>query len=161
MNNFFEQIYYEYKDDVYRLALSYTQNKYDAEDIVQRTFIKVYRRISSIQDNNIKQYLLMITANECKDFFKSFWKRNTNFLVDIEMKDLKDDNKKIELLELLKTIPKKYRICIHLYYFYGYSIKEIAMIENINENTAKTRLVRARNLLKIELERNELYEENI
>lgn len=161
MNDFFEKIYYEYKDDVYRLALSYTQNKYDAEDIVQRTFIKVYKKISCIQDNNIKQYLLTITANECKDFFKSFWKRNANFFVDIEMEDLKDDNKKIELLELLKTLPKKYRICIHLYYFYGYSIKEIAIIENINENTAKTRLARGRHLLKNKLGRNDLYEENI
>ena len=158
MNDLFEKIYYEYKDDVYRLALSYTQNKYDAEDIVQRTFIKVYKKLNNIQDNNIKQYLLTITANECKDLFKSFWKRNTN-VDDIEIEDLNTDKNKLELFEVLKNIPKKYRICIH--YFYGYSVKEIAVIENINENTAKTRLARGRNLLKIELRRNELYEENI
>ncbi|MBE6156345.1 MAG: RNA polymerase sigma factor [Firmicutes bacterium] len=161
MNDFFEQIYYEYKDDVYRLALSYTQNKYDAEDIVQRTFIKVYKKIQNIQNDNIKKYLLTITANECKDLFKSFWRRNTDSIFDNEIKEFKYDVKKLELLEMLKTLPKKYRICIHLHYFYGYSIKEIASIENINENTAKTRLARARNLLKIELGRNELYEENI
>ena len=160
MNDLFEKIYYEYKDDVYRLALSYTQNKYDAEDIVQRTFIKVYKKLNNIQDNNIKQYLLTITANECKDLFKSFWKRKTN-VDDIEIEDLNTDKNKLELFEVLKNIPKKYRICIHLYYFYGYSVKEIAVIENINENTAKTRLARGRNLLKIELRRNELYEENI
>lgn len=160
MNDLFEKIYYEYKDDVYRLALSYTQNKYDAEDIVQRTFIKVYKKLNNIQDNNIKQYLLTITANECKDLFKSFWKRKTN-VDDIEIEDLNTDKNKLELFEVFKNIPKKYRICIHLYYFYGYSVKEIAVIENINENTAKTRLARGRNLLKIELRRNELYEENI
>ena len=72
MNKFFETIYFEYKDDVYRLALSYTHNNYDAEDITQRTFIKVYKNINNIQKNNLKQYLLTITANECKDLFKIF-----------------------------------------------------------------------------------------
>jgi len=161
MNEFFEKIYYEYKDDVYRLALFYTQNKYDAEDIVQRTFIKVYKKLNKIQNNNIKQYLLTITANECKDLFKSFWRRNTNSIFDIEIKDSKIDSKENELLDELKRLPKKYRICIHLHYFYGYSVKEIAMIENINENTAKTRLSRGRMLLKNKLERSDIYEESI
>ncbi|MBQ8902655.1 MAG: RNA polymerase sigma factor [Bacilli bacterium] len=161
MNEFFEKIYYEYKDDVYRLALFYTQNKYDAEDIVQRTFIKVFKKLNNIQNNNIKQYLLTITANECKDLFKSFWRKNTNSIFDIEINTSKIDSKENELLDELKRLPKKYRICIHLHYFYGYSVKEIAMIENINENTAKTRLSRGRMLLKNKLERNDIYEESI
>ena len=161
MNEFFEKIYYEYKDDVYRLALFYTQNKYDAEDIVQRTFIKMFKKLNNIQNDNIKQYLLTITANECKDLFKSFWRRNTNSIFDIEIKASKIDSKENELLDELKRLPKKYRICIHLHYFYGYSVKEIAMIENINENTAKTRLSRGRMLLKNKLERSDIYEESI
>ena len=156
MNEFFEKIYYEYKNDVYRLALSYTQNKYDAEDIVQRTFIKLYKKINNLQNDNIKQYLLTITANECKDLFKSFWKKNTNSILDDEIKCSLQDIKKIELFEALKTLPKKYRICIHLYYFYGYSVKEIALIESINENTAKTRLARGRNLLKMKIGRDDV-----
>ena len=148
MNELFEKIYYEYKDDVYRLAISYIHNKYDAEDIVQRTFIKVYKNIHNIkEDSNIKIYLLTITANECKDLFRSFWKRN------IKMQDNEDqsvifDGINNEIFEALKIISRKYRICIHLYYFYGYSIEEISHIENININTIKTRLTRGKQLLK-------------
>ena len=71
------------------------------------------------------------------------------------------DKEKIELLEILQTLPKKYRICIHLYYFYGYSINEIAEIENANVNTIKTRLARARECLKKEMERKEVNEKDL
>ena len=152
MNGLFEKIYYEYKDDVYRLAISYTHNKHDAEDIAQRTFIKVYKNIHSIkEDSNIKIYLLTITANECKDLFRSFWKRNIKILNN-EDKSVIFDGINNEIFEDLKKIPKKYRICIHLYYFYGYSIEEISHIENANINTIKTRLARGKQLLKKELE---------
>ena len=162
MNEFFETIYFKYKDDAYRLALSYTQNKYDAEDITQRTFIKVYKNIKNIQkDNNIKQYLLTITANECRDLFKSSWRKKIVTIIDNEINTNNNQNNHIELFEILKILPKKYRICIHLYYFYGYSIKEIASIENIKENTAKTRLSRGREYLKKEIERKSIYEKNI
>lgn len=152
MNGLFEKMYYEYKDDVYRLAISYTHNKYDAEDIVQRTFIKVYKNIHNIkEDSNIKIYLLTITANECKDLFRSFWKRNIKILDNEDQCVIFDDINN-EIFEVLKKIPKKYRISIHLYYFYGYSIEEISHIEKTNINTIKTRLTRGKQLLKKELE---------
>lgn len=162
MNEFFETIYYENKDDIYRLALSYTQNKYDAEDITQRTFIKAYKNINNIEkDNNVKQYLLTIAANECKDLFKSFWRKRIVTITDNEINNINNQNNYKDLFEILKNIPSKYRICIHLYYFYGYSIKEIASIENIKENTAKTRLARGRLIIKNELERKNINEKDL
>lgn len=159
MNDFFEKIYYEYKEDVYRLALAYTQNKYDAEDITQKVFIKIFKNINNVEYIKVKQYLLKITSNECKDFFKSFWKKNIISLNNYNACELSKEN--IELLEMLQKLPKKYRICIHLYYFYGYGVKEIAKIEKTNENTIKTRLSRGRKILKSEIGGNKLYEKNL
>ena len=69
MGSDFEKIYFEYKEDVYRLAFAYTQNIYDAEDITQKVFVKFFKNINKLESDNIKHYLLKITSNECKDFF--------------------------------------------------------------------------------------------
>jgi len=159
MNDNFEKIYFEHKDDVYRLAVAYTQNIFDAEDITQKVFLKIFKNISKIQTNNIKQYLLKVASNECKDFFKSFWRKNITSLDNNDAYSVDKEN--IELLNILQVLPKKYRICIHLYYFYGYDVKEIAKIERVNENTIKTRLSRGRKILKHEIERKGINEKNI
>ena len=50
--------------------------------------------------------------------------------------------------EAIKALPNKYRIVIHLYYYEGYSQKEIGKIINLTESAVATRLQRGRNLLK-------------
>ena len=93
-------------------------------------------------------------------YLKSFWCKKIVTITDNEINTDNNQNDR-ELFEILKKLPKKYRLCIHLYYFYGYSIKEIASIENIKENTAKTRLARGRLIIKNELERKNINEKTI
>lgn len=151
----FEKIYNLYKLDVYRLAFSYTQNQNDAEDITQKVFIKLYNNLKKLRNDEEKFWLLRVTANECKNFFNSVWnkKRITSPLEELNISN--DEKDYLLLYSSLQKIPKKYRICIHLYYFYGYNLNEISKILNINVNTVKTRLSRSKKILKSEMEEKE------
>ena len=54
--------------------------------------------------------------------------------------------------ECLKRLPKKYRIVFHLYYYLGYTTKEIAILMKMKESTVRQKLARGRKILKIEME---------
>ena len=159
MYEFFNEIYNLYKTDVYRLAYSFTQNKADAEDITQKVFIKFYKNIKKINDKSkIKSWLLTVTSNECKNLVCNFWKKNI-IITEEENLDITGDSKNYDntlmLAHALKKLPKKYRICLHLFYYYGYSIKEISNIMKLNSETVKTRLSRGRNILRKEMKKYE------
>ena len=54
-----------------------------------------------------------------------------------------------ELYNAVMSLPEKYRLVVHLYYFEDYSVKEISEIISEKETTIQTRLMRGRNRLKI------------
>lgn len=152
MNEEFLRIYNLYKDDVLRLAFSYTKKLTDAEDVTQNVFIKLYNNINSLKnEEHIKKWCMTVTVNECKNFYRSFWKRkilsieendNNKYIIDYDDNHIKD--------ALFKLKPRL-RIIIYLYYYEGYKVKEIADILKLNPNTVQTNLTRAREKLKISL----------
>ena len=141
----FINIYNLYNKDIYRLSYSYTHNIKDAEDITQKVFIKYYKNSSKIKEEHIKQWLIKTTINECKDLFRNIWNKKV-IKTDQEI-IIKSTNNKEYLLE---NLPHKYRIIMHLFYYYGYTSKEISELTNIKESTIKQRLRRGRLLLKEE-----------
>ena len=141
----FINIYNLYNKDIYRLSYSYTHNIKDAEDITQKVFIKYYKNSSKVKEEHIKQWLIKTTINECKDLFKNIWNKKV-IKTDQEI-IIKSTNNKEYLLE---NLPHKYRIIMHLFYYYGYTAKEISELTNIKESTIKQRLRRGRLLLKEE-----------
>ena len=64
-----------------------------------------------------------------------------------------------ELFEAVMTLPEKYRITIHLFYYEDYSVNEIADIQKISVSNVKTRLSRGRMLLKEKLKEAWDYDE--
>jgi RNA polymerase sigma-70 factor (ECF subfamily) len=148
----FEEIYNLYKLDVYRLAFSYTQNQTDAEDITQKAFIKLYNNLEKVKVSEEKLWLLKVTANEFKNFFNLAWNKKKSSISIEDLNISREEKDYLLLYSSLQKVPKKYRICIHLHYFYGYNINEMADILNMNINTVKTRLLRAKQILKLEME---------
>lgn len=148
MDEEFIYLFNLFKNDIYRLAYSYTGNYSDADDVTQAVFIKLYRRIDKFDsDINVKKWLVKVTINECKTLFLSSWKRKiVPFKEKEENITLKENDNSI-LLAIME-LPKKYRLVIFLYYYENFKIKEIANILKKNENTVKTNLARARGLLK-------------
>ena len=153
MEEKFEEIFDLYKDDIYRLAYSYTLNKSDAEDIVQITFARLYKNKKLINKEYLKKWLIKVTVNESKNYLKSNWLKKV-FKIEIKDNDFRyeDKNDNLEIYEALKRLSINERIILYLYYFEGYSIKEISRNLNMNENTVKTNMHRAKLKMKIEME---------
>lgn len=120
-----------------------------AEDAVQEAFIKLITKQPSFNDDeHEKAWLLRVTVNISLNMLK---KSKVNDCL-IESDVIYADNSDFVLLESVLSLPVQYRTVIHLYYYEGYSIKEIASILRIPSATVGTRLSRGRKLLKIKLE---------
>lgn len=146
MDNQFIRIFNLYKNDIYRLAYSYTKNISDSDDITQNTFIKLYNHIDILnnQDQDIKKWLIKVTINECKTFLLSSWKKKIIAFTEKEENTLSTTLPDNYLLEAILQLPKKYRTIIFLYYYENYKIKEISEILNISVTNIQTILSRAR-----------------
>ncbi len=136
----------KYIDTVYRLALSRTKSRENAEDITQEVFLKLMQTNKKFDnEEHVKAWLLRVTINCTKDLFLSSWFKKTEALdenLSVETEE------KSDLYYALMRLPQKYRTVIHLYYYEGYSVKEIADITKSAEGTVKSQLYRGRDMLK-------------
>ncbi len=151
----YTEIVKKYADDIFRVALSYCKNRQDAEDVLQTVFLKLLQADLKFEnEEHTKRWLIRVTVNYCKDLNKSFWKRRIVELQDAMNSATVDfsSNEKSELYEAVMSLPQKYRIVTHLFYYEDYSIKEIAETINVKETTVQTRLMRARMKLREKLE---------
>lgn len=148
----YERIVRKHMDTIYRMAVSYTQNPADADDIVQQTFVKLLSRREAFTDEeHEKRWLIRVCVNECNSFFSSFWRKRVDSIDAIEKEPEFTLQENRDLYEAIKKLPPKCSIVIYLFYYEGYSTKEIAGMLCIREATVRTRLVRARKLLRDEL----------
>lgn len=135
----FDNIYEEYFDRVYYKVLSVVKNDDDAEDICQETFISVYKNLSKFrEESNIYTWIYRIAINKTYDFFK---KRKVEFEINDDILSLPEDvnfDTKVILQEKLKLISEKEREIVILKDIYGYKLKEIAEIKNMNLSTVKS-----------------------
>lgn len=148
----YERIVRDYADIVYRIALSYTQKTQDAEDVLQNTFLKLLTKPAVFQDEeHIRRWLIRVAINECNNLWSSFWRKNVDMLENIEAEPTFQVEEHYDLYQALSKLPPKCRIVVHLFYYERYSSKEIAQLLHMREATVRTRLVRARKLLKQQL----------
>ncbi len=145
----YRRISEKYINTVYKAALSCCKNKADAEDAVQNAFIKLLKTDTEFTDDeHIKKWLIRVAVNECKNVWKSFWHRNIVSFDELDKEPEYVENGQGELFSEIMKLPKKYSTVIHLYYYEGYSVKEISEILNISQSNVQIRLMRARNKLK-------------
>ncbi|MFE8700407.1 sigma-70 family RNA polymerase sigma factor [Cytobacillus sp. FJAT-54145] len=143
---------------ILRLAFTYVKDKKIAEDITQEVFLKCFQKWDQFRgDSNIKTWVYSITINLCKDYLKSWSFRNLLFYDFTTRQDgfgenaldlLLEKSQKKRLATHVLNLPIKYREVLILFYYEDYSIEEISTFLNTNENTLRTRLRRAKELLK-------------
>lgn len=136
---------------MYRIAYNYTYTKEDALDIIQTSFEKV---LVSIQKNkeidDIKSWFYRTLIHTAIDF----WRKNkfTNDMLENSpylTEDFKfNENNYEDIHELINNMPTPEREIILLKYFEGFTLKEISHMLSMNENTVKTKLYRALELLR-------------
>lgn len=142
------QLFCKYRDDVYRLAVSYTRSREDAEDVCQTVFLKLMDQ-RKIEPGKEKQWLLRVTANECRNLLRSHWWKTTvpmDETLSVEPPEVNDT------LRSVLRLPPKYRVVVYLHYYEMLSTQEIGSLLHISQSNVTTRLSRARQMLKKELE---------
>ena len=148
----YEQIVCKNIDTIYRIAISYTKTPTDADDIVQQTFMKLLtKKVAFTDEEHIKRWLIRVCVNECNSLFSSFWRKNVDSIETISKEPEFTMKENSEVYEAIKQLPSKCGIVIYLFYYEEYSSKEIAEILHIKEATVRTRLARARKLLRTQL----------
>ncbi len=158
-----DDIMNRYGQEILQLAFSYVKNKEIAEDMTQEIFVKCYRSFHTYSGKSkFRTWLWRIASNHCKDYLKSWYNKNV-FSTDyqpiydsiqshsVEQTVLQEEEDS-ELAAAVMELPVNYREVIYFYYFEEMSIKEISAVTEIKENTIKTRLKRAKELLKERLE---------
>ncbi|MGF2614770.1 sigma-70 family RNA polymerase sigma factor [Rossellomorea vietnamensis] len=157
-----DEIMRNYGQDVLQLVFSYVRNQSAAEDLTQEIFVKCYNNLHNYNSKSkLKTWLWRIAINHSKDYLKSWYNNKVvvaeteNHHPDIQGDTVEDsvirkeeDN---ELAEAVMNLPIQYREVIYLYYFEEMQIKEIAKATDQKSNTVKTRLRRAKSLLKEQL----------
>lgn len=145
-NEYIEYVLQNYSNMIYRLAMSITRNKTNSEDIMQEVFVRLIKKRPAFEnDEHEKAWLLRVTINCSKKLIYSAWNRHTVNLGE----DFKVENEEIsEVYDIVMKLPKKYREVIHLFYYEDLPIKEISGILNSSEGTIKSRLSRAREILR-------------
>lgn len=158
-----DEIMNRYGQEILQLSFSYVKNKQIAEDLTQEIFVKCYKSLHTYSGKSkFRTWLWRIASNHCKDYLKSWYNKNV-FTTDYQpiydsvqsdsveqtiIQDEEDDQLAAAVMEL----PVNYREMIYLFYFEEMSIREISVVTEVKENTIKTRLKRAKELLKERLE---------
>ena len=142
-----------YGDTIYRVALHALKNPADAEDVMQTVLLKLFEEKKSFEsEEHRKHWLLRVAVNESRRLLRSFWRSRAVPLDEQWDAPVSDDPAKRELFQAVMGLETKYRLTIYLYYYEGYSSKEIARLLGRNPATVATQLRRGRTQLKDLLE---------
>lgn len=169
----FREISARYRDRIYRLALGYTKDADDAEDIVQRVWIRAYRSMPRFRRHSgLYTWLYRIAVNCCKDWVKQahiarydrkegpWWTgRQSGDALFTSTSRAESGLERREAAETLATalqsLAPEFRDALVLREIDGLSYREIGQVQACTEGTVKSRISRARTRLKAVLERME------
>lgn len=138
-----EPLFCKYRDDVYRLALSYTRNTQEAEDVCQSVFLKLIEQ--TITPGKERAWLMQVTANQCRNLLRSSWWKNTAALDETIAVPAYEHN---DVYRAVMALTPKYRVVVYLRYYEELTTKEIAKLLRITPTAVTTRMNRARVMLR-------------
>ena len=146
--------YDKYGNMIYKLAFTYLGKQEDCEDILQEVFVRLLRKPPRFRDEeHEKRWILRITVNCCIDLIRKN-KKGNSLPLDENIPAVETPEEQ-DLLNLVLKLPDKLKAPIHLHYYEGYKVKEIAGILEISVSAVKMRLKRGREMLKIRIEEEE------
>ena len=141
----FEQVYRTYGPSLYRFCLIQMRNPADAEDILQEVFCRrLYQAPEFASPDHERRWLFRVALNLCRDA----WKRASRSDLPLEAASAAVTPEELGLLEQVAALPEPQRTAIHLRYYEGYSLREIARLLGVTVPTVKMRLKRGRDALR-------------
>ncbi len=162
-----KRLYDTYAGKMYLICLRYTKSQQEAEDVLQESFIKVFKNIKSYRaESKLEYWIRRIVINTALNSQRK--KLYMYPMVDVEeMKHDYDPGKSLshfrmeDLLKMIRELPTGCQTVFNLFAIEGYGHKEIADMLGISEGTSKSQFARARKLLQekiIKEEKAERYE---
>ena len=150
----FREFYDRQVKRVYLLAMVMMGNISDAEDVTQTVFLKAWEKKPDFRDVDHEiAWILTTTRNQCKDIHKSFYRRKRADLENApEPQVTLETQMDSEIWEALQSLAEKYRMVLYLYYYEGYSVRELSVILRRRESTLQTQLATGRKQMKSLLE---------
>ena len=135
-----------------RLAMTRSLSTADAEDAVQEVFLRLLTQLPRFRDGEHERaWLIRTTIHRASDLRKAASNR-TLPLEEAEVVAMPEEAESSPILSAVQALPEKYSTVIHLYYYEGYTIKEIAKLLGLPTPTVGTRLSRGREKLRKLLE---------
>src|SRR5665647_1246440 len=151
-----ELLYRRHAARLYAVCLQYSGNDDEARDILQEGFIKIYENLIHYKhEGSFEGWMHRIVVNTALEKFRS--KHNLYRVDDIDLipepefaPETEDYSglEAVDLLDIIRELPPKYRMVFNLFAIEGYSHKEIGTMLNITEGTSKSNLSRARDILQ-------------
>ncbi|MFD2923157.1 sigma-70 family RNA polymerase sigma factor [Halobacillus naozhouensis] len=160
----------EYGDMVLRVAFTYVKERQLAEDLSQEIFIKCYQSLHTFEErSSYRTWLYRITVNYCKDYVRSWPFRNLiprsvvrpgndRSMDSVSSQVVQREENDLLFKKVLK-LSVKLREVVIFYYYENLSVNEIACVLQVNPNTVKSRLHRARKSLRHHIEGGMILEE--
>ncbi|MCC5938317.1 MAG: sigma-70 family RNA polymerase sigma factor [Lunatimonas sp.] len=159
-NRAFEKIYQYYRMPVIRFSVSIIKDEQEAENIYHEVFMKILKKRKNIKPElNFNSYVFTAVKNEIFDYLKAlnrnnclkerFWERLQH--EQHECDQVKEENL-TKLESIIKNLSPKRRQILEMNYFEKKSYNEIADILMISKNTVKNQLVKAKFILRKEME---------
>lgn len=168
----FDELVRHFQPRVFGIIRSILRGSNDVEDLAQQVFTKVYFGLEKFNfQSSVATWIHKITVNECYDHLRRQKVRKVAILADLS----EDESARVENFDwaategalnlegqialreltdkLLARLSPEDRILLVLKEVRGYSIREVAAILELNENTAKIRLFRARQALLAAMKR--------
>ena len=141
----FEQVYRTYGPSLYRFCLLQMKNPADAEDVLQEVFCKrLYRAPAFASPDHERRWLFRVALNQCRDA----WKCSSRTELPLEAASAAVTPEEQGLLDHVAALPEAQRTVLHLHYYEGYSLREIARLLGVTVPTVKMRLKRGRDALR-------------
>lgn len=150
-----ERIVNEYGDALLRMCFLYLKDHAIAEDAVQETFLRAFRHQDGFRgESSVKTWITRIAINVCKDMLTDPWARHRSdgeLPVEATPEPSFSSEDRYVISGKIANLPPKYKEVILLHYYQELKLSEIAEILGESEATIKTRLKRARDMLRSEL----------
>ena len=152
----FEKLILYYQVDLYKIAKAYLIIEEDINDAIQETIISAYTNIKNLTNiSKFKSWLIKILINECNSIYRKRIHENnivskiSNTNSPINLEYTYDNN--FEFYCLLNKLNVEEKELLILYFLEGYKPKEIAQITGLNNNTVRSKILRAKNKIKDDL----------
>lgn len=133
---------------LYKAAKAILNNEDDIGDAIQETILAAYKNISGLKNTKyFKTWITRILINKCNDIIR----KNSKLVFIDEYKDgsySEEIEENMDFNNAFNKLGEEYKVVLNLYYVSGFNSREIAEILEINENTVKTRISRAKKKLK-------------